>query len=158
MKIQNHKKGLTQVVKITLSFILLFYYISSNAQKDKTPEYSITVYKAKEKKASSTYLTMKAVRFENPKEKKLVLFYRLNNIVINHLNNTVINYKVPYETTLTIFEGKYQIECYEDFNNIKIEDVIIKKGDSMVVKFYLKDIIDEPHIEFPSLKKKKKQN
>ena len=53
MELQNHKKDVMQVVRITLSFILLFYYISSNAQKDKTPEYIITVYKAKEKKVSS---------------------------------------------------------------------------------------------------------
>lgn len=153
MEKHKHKKEQMQVVKTILFIIMLFHFTGGNAQKKTTPEYLITVYKTKEKKPSSAYLTMKAVEFENPKEKKLILFYRVNNIVINHLNNTDIDYKIPYETTLTVFDGKYQIECYENFNNIKIQNFIIKKGDSIVVKFYLKDAPTEPHIDYVPTKK-----
>lgn len=119
-----------QVVKNLFILGILFLIINCNSLKTakKDNHYKIEVFKSKN---SSTYLNLQAFHYENKLEKYYSTYWINNFIFSEHnLNNLIFR----------VLPGNFEIECGAiGKNSIKLKDFEVKRGDSIVMSFFLED-------------------
>ncbi|WP_318343205.1 hypothetical protein [Flagellimonas baculiformis] len=138
METKNHKKGVMRVVKeITLVFVVFLCCFPSRGQESRhKKEYIIEAYKSVD--ANSSYLTLQTFDFEDSNE-KLFVFYHVNNIILNE--------KLTHENKISVNPGKFQINALYP-GKITTELMLqVDKGDSIRVKFYMRDDLTPLHPE-----------
>ena len=133
MELLKHKKELMLAVKCFLFLGITFLMINCNSLKkvETSNNYKIEVFKSND---NSTYLNLQTFLHENRKEKYYAV-YRINNVIFSEtdLNNLTIN----------VLPGKFKIESGLIGKEwISLNDFEVKRGDSIVMSFFLKDIKD----------------
>ena len=119
-----------QVVKLSILIVSILYNCSpANESVISQGNFKIIKYKSQD---DTSYINMKSFFFEE-KTREIPAYYRVNNIVFPPLN--------PDEhLTINVLEGNFTIEAGSvTKEEIVIQNLKISKGDSVVVKFYLKD-------------------
>ena len=148
METQKHKKGQVQVVKGTLVLIILLLILSwskKEVQKNKeNGKYEIVVFKSKK---GYPYLTLQAFELKNG-AKIPFSAYIINNLILDHPDSTLLN--------IDVLPGKFSIEATSigGWKPLKSKDIVIKKGDSVSIKFYLEEEDPFGHY-YPSIKNDK---
>ena len=133
METQEHKKARMQVVKGSLILIISLLILSCAAkkvQKNKdNGRYEIEVFKSKK---GYPYLTLQAFELKNGSEIPFSA-YIINNLILDHPDSTMLN--------VDVLPGKFSIEATSigGWKSLKSEDIVIKKGDSVSIKFYLEE-------------------
>lgn len=111
--------------------ILCCFGCASRVQKgEKTrKDYSLQVLTSSD---NSSYLSVESFDFST-KSKELRPCYRINKIIFCDFKNKIKN-------PLYIIPGKFSISSeYIGKLDSKIEELIVKEGDSIIIKFFLKD-------------------
>lgn len=141
----KHKKEQTQVVKsiIVILVSLLFIACSVKKQEDKGT-YDIEVFKSKNK--TFRYITMKSFHYGG--KEKFPASYRVNNVILDN--------ELSHEKTISVLEGEFKIESIFPGKLNNLVTLKVKKGDSIVIKFYLKD--DPTPLHAPEYVPEKKKN
>ncbi len=132
-----------KIAKNLLLFILIITLSNCYSQKKNKigKNYIITKFKSKNK--SSCYLNLEAYDYENKKEKYYSV-YRINNLIFSEHNLNSL--------TFHVLPGNFEIECgMIGKESIRLKDFEIKRGDSINIRFYLKDS-DEVFDEHPVIK------
>ncbi|WKD85693.1 hypothetical protein KCTC32516_01038 [Polaribacter huanghezhanensis] len=131
MELLKHQKDKMQVVKKLLLFVLIITLNSCNAQKNNNNKknYIITKYKSKDK--SSCYINLEAFEFEN-KKNRFYSVYHINNLIFSDHDLKALNENV--------LKGEFKINAGAVGKEwIRVPKFILKKGDSINIRFYLKD-------------------
>lgn len=136
MVIQKHKKELTQDVKQMLKYLFFLIPLMNYSQIIKKIENSeLTINKYKSINDVYCYITVSTYEFEK-RDNKLPASYYLNNII---LDDIIINENIIKEKSLSILPGQFKLTSLYFGKTKKEINFLIEKGDSLVVKFYLKD-------------------
>jgi hypothetical protein len=134
METQKHQKEMMQAVKKLLLYVLILLFSNCYSQKI---EKNYIIKKFKSNDNFSSYLNLDI--FEYKKKRKLShSVYRINNVIFSkHKSSNLI---------INVLPGKFKIESgYIGKKWIELENFEVKKGDSIVMSFYLKDI-KEPFV------------
>lgn len=130
MDISNHKKEVMQVVKYILIMIIVTSFISCNKTHsfEKDNKCKIKIFKSKD---GYSYINLRTFEFED-KGKRYHAIYQINGIIFSkpELN----------DFTPPILGGKYSIRVGAVSKQwSQIYDINIKKGDSIVIDFFLEN-------------------
>lgn len=135
METLKHRKGKMLVAKSGILLLIINccfqIIISCYFQKEieKNDSYKIEVFKSKNN--FSTYLNLQAFHYEN-KDEKYYSTYWINNLIFSEHN---LN-----DLTFNILPGKFQIECGAiGKETIRLKNFEVKRGDSIIVSFFLKN-------------------
>lgn len=136
MVLIKHKKELIQVVRLLISTFILSLFANVNAQSVDSipgPKYEVFVFDSKN---NHTYLNLSSYEMNN--KERYYSTYQINNLIYSkHGTDNVV---------LPILEGNFSINAgavgkeWVELNKLKV-----KKGDSVVVKFYLKNDSEPLH-------------
>lgn len=150
METQKHQKEMMQAVKKLLLFVLILLFSNCYSQEIEK-NYIIKKYKSNDN--YSSYLNLDA--FEHKEKRKLShSVYRINNIIFSeHKSSNLIIHVLP---------GKFKIESGSiGMKWIELKNFEVKKGDSIVMSFFLKEF-KEPFVnnegDLIKIQKKKKNH
>lgn len=132
METLKHKRGKMQVVKKLLLVVLTILLSNCYSQKTNKTEkdYIITKYTSKDK--FSCYLNLEAFEYED-NAKRSYSVYHVNNLVFSNHGIKALN--------LNVLKGSFKIKAGDITKNwIDLSKIILKKGDSISIRFYLKDL------------------
>jgi len=111
---------------VTLFLINSCYSLKKSKKND---SYKIEVFKSKNN--FSTYLNLQAFHYKKKKEKYYSTYW-INNFIFSEHNLNRLS--------LHILPGKFEIESEAiGKESIKLKDFEVKRGDSIIISFFLKD-------------------
>ena len=124
----NQKKKIIKLTKFIIFGFIAFLYISCFSKQEEEEENHFNLFKSKDN--FSTYLTLESYYFKTPRN-EIPAIYRINNLVID---DTIKEKKV-----INITEGKFKVEAL--YLGMKTNVILVnaKKGDSIVISFFLKE-------------------
>tara|TARA_R110002072_G_scaffold48038_18_gene131461 strand:- start:286 stop:726 length:441 start_codon:yes stop_codon:yes gene_type:complete len=146
METHKPKRELIQVVK-GLTIILLFMFFTDCSVKKEGDKNSndIKIFKSKDK--LSSYLSIESYEYESPGE-RIPVFHHVNNIILDR--------EMLYIRTINVLDGEFKVKALFPGKLTNEVTVNLTKGDSIVVKFYLKD--DPTPLHTPEYVPQKKKN
>lgn len=113
---------------LVLFFLILMISCNSSGGGKDNENVDIKIFKSKD---GLSYLDLQSYHFEN-KIEKYYSVYQINNLIFNKHELENLN--------LNVLNGKFKISggaIGKKWNRLK--EITINKGDSLVIKFYLKD-------------------
>ena len=128
MEMHKYKKEQTLVAKGLIIILSLILFTSCFFEKEEDKNaHDIEVFKSEN--GTYRYITMKSFHYDN--KEKSPASYRVNNIILSN--------ELSYEKIINVLEGEFKIESLFPGKTTNTIKLTVKKGDSIVVKFYLKD-------------------
>lgn len=148
-KINKRRKLIRALNKLT-PIIALFFLISCSHETKgqvKNDSYNIEKYTSK----IGSHLKFQSFHSDDRKV-RCYSIYRINGVIFSNHNLNDLSYDV--------IEGNYNISVGAVGKEwIDLKNIHVKKGDSLVIKFYLKDDTNSLHTpEYVPGKKKNKEN
>jgi hypothetical protein len=120
-----------KIAKNLLLFVLIITLSNCYSQKNNKTEksYIFTKYKSKDK--NSWYLNLETFEYEN-RTKRFYSVYHINNVIFSDHDLKPLN---P-----SVIRGEFKINAGAVHKEwIKVPKFVLQKGDSINIRFYLKD-------------------
>ncbi len=132
MVIHEHKKGRMQVANFLIFLITVFFVLSCKENKTRKKEDSTShEINILHSKSGYSYLSIQTFQL---KDKSVIPhpIYWINNVIFDNVDSTSFHPKVV--------PGEFNIKAGAmGWKTSKLESLMLKKGDSISVKFYLKE-------------------
>lgn len=128
METQVFKKDQIRAAKLLL-FFAIATFLGCSSKTNKNDNYEITIHKSKNDKY--TYLNLSSYHYDD-KSERYYSTYHINNLIYN--NNKLKDF------TLGVLPGDFNISAGAVGKLwVDAEKILLKKGDSISIRFYLPD-------------------